>query len=120
MNEEDILKPKKEFTIRGKHLLCILIDTVFLCFWVIIQYLVNLLVEKAKLHSIDEHVLMVFHFIFALSTLSVVVIFTCKDVVIIAIRAACDVIEEINKYKRKKKSKSKSQSKKNDNGKNKI
>jgi hypothetical protein len=78
----------------GKQIICVVINSVFLSLWVVVQYLVKLLIQKLELSVINRPTLIVFQVIFALSTLAPVILFFYKDLRIIIIRVQRQIRKE--------------------------
>ena len=98
MNEEDGLSdPKRELRHRGKHIICIVIDAVYLCLWALVQCLVKHIVDRLELSGIDQWVLRTFQVIFAVSTLVPVIIYIYVDIRVMIIRAGRQLRREIQR-----------------------
>lgn len=79
----------------GKQITCILIDALFLCLWVAVQWAVNtFVIERLELSSIDKWTLVVFRIIFAVSTLVPVVVYIYTDLRVMFIRVQKRIKEE--------------------------
>ncbi len=79
----------------------ILVDTVFLILWLVSQFLIDFLIEKLPLSGrINKLQLIVFQVIFAVSTLSPVLIYIYVDIRLMIIKAG----KQINQKKQFKKS----------------
>ena len=88
---------RKRITAFSKQIICILIDTIFLCFWIAIQYLLNeVLIPKLRISGLDQFVYVSFQIIFAVSTLTPVVLFIYKDLRIMFIRTKIEIKHELN------------------------
>ena len=78
----------------GVQLATILIDSVFLVAWLLIQYCVNkYIVSKFQLAGIDLVVMLVFQVIFAVSTVAPVLISLWSDILIMINRAKNKVVK---------------------------
>ena len=96
MNEEGWSgSPKREFRRRGKQIICIVIDAVFLCLWAVVQCLVKILIERLELSGIERWVLLTFQVIFAVSTIVPVIIYIYVDIKVMVNRAARQIKQEI-------------------------
>jgi hypothetical protein len=96
MNEDSWPEsPKIKFRRLRKQIICIVVDTAFLCFWVVIQYLAKLLIERLGLSGIDRWVLLTFQVVFAVSTITPVIIYIYKDIKVMLIRMTRQIKQEI-------------------------
>lgn len=96
MNEESSLKiPKREFRRRGKQIICIFIDAVYLCLWAVIQFLVRLLIERLELSGIDRWILLTFQAVFAVSTIVPIAIYIYMDIKIMIFKAVRQIEQEL-------------------------
>ena len=81
----------KEFIIQA---MSIFIDCIFLCFWVFLQHLVEIVIEKLQLSAIHHWTLIVLQVAFALASLFPVIIYIYKDIYIMVIRTQRKIEEE--------------------------
>ena len=70
------------------------IDSIFLVFWVLIQWVTQRVLANLELTGIDRIVFVVFQILFAISTLAPVVIFMYSDIVTMVIRARLQIRTE--------------------------
>lgn len=64
-----------------------LLDSAFLVFWVILQFLTNRTVAQFELSGIDVVVFWIFQVVFAISTVAPVLLYVYKDVVVMILQA---------------------------------
>jgi len=83
--------PRDEFGSRSREILCIIIDTVFLCIWALVQAAGGYAVQKV---GFDQWLRWPFRIVFGISTLAVVVIWMYRDVRIMWIRATVRIRNE--------------------------
>jgi hypothetical protein len=67
--------------------LALVMDTIFLIFWALVQWITSKFFENFKLTGIDQILLTTFQVIFSLSTIVPVVIYIWTDIRIVFIRA---------------------------------
>lgn len=81
-----------------------LIDTLFLVFWVILQWLVDInIISKYQLSGIDSWVLIMFQVLFAIATLVPVSIFYYGDIRVMLIRTKKRIQKESQSPKKNEK-----------------
>lgn len=85
---------KMRFTTITKWILSGFIDSIFLVFWVLIQWGTQRVLENLRLVGIDRVVFYVFQVLFALSTLAPVIIFMYSDIATMIIRAKNQIKNE--------------------------
>lgn len=79
----------------GVQVICIAIDSLFLIFWILIQYLVDTyVVSKLGLRGIDSWMLLGFQWLFAVSTLIPVIVNIYVDLRIVLQRAQTRIARE--------------------------
>ena len=96
MNENNLWADLKERTVLfTKQIVCIFIDVIFLCLWVIVQYLTNeIIILRLKIYGVDIWVYRTFQIIFLISTLIPVVAYIYSDLFIIIIRTRRRIKQE--------------------------
>lgn len=93
MNDTDDFKDRVKSKLMNMvyHVLAILIDTLFLCCWLAIQYGTSFALELVKLSSLDSAFLLFFQVVFALSTFVPVLLFFYKDIRIMHIKMSSEI-----------------------------
>lgn len=66
---------------------CILIDTLYLALWALVQWLIGKLIVYLGLSGVDSRTLLVFEYLFAFSTVAPIVVFFVVDITIMVLRA---------------------------------
>lgn len=74
----------------------VLVDALFLCFWVGTQYGVNLFIRAVNLTVLDQWVLRAFQVVFAISTLVPVLIYVVKDIVLMVLIGREEITSALN------------------------
>ena len=75
-----------------------LIDALFLTFWIVVQWLMsNYVIDNYLLSGIDKFVLSIFQIVFAITTLTPIIIYIYSDLSIMFIRARRKVRREIER-----------------------
>ncbi len=70
------------------------IDSVFLIVWVFTQWLTNNIINSLNLSGIDKWVLIIFQVLFAISTLTPVIVYIYADIRIMILRAQRRISQE--------------------------
>jgi hypothetical protein len=74
-----------------------LIDAVFLILWVSMQRIANIFVDSVELTSVDALIRDIFIVLFSVSTLTPVLLFIYKDIMIMVIRTYRSIESEIRR-----------------------
>jgi len=69
------------------HSASVLIDSVYLALWVVFQWLVGRLIEYLELSGVDKGTLVVFQYIFSVSTVAPILVFYVTDISKMVLRA---------------------------------
>ncbi len=93
--ELELVKRKLSTTI--VYVLSVLFNSIFLCIWVIIQYGISTILSKFKTEDMSEIVLLIFQFIFAISTIIPIIIRLYTDIRIMVIQSNNEIEKEIKK-----------------------
>ncbi len=80
----------------GLQLAAVIVDAIFLCLWVLVQFVVDIVISWLELSEIGTWVLLVFQGIFAFATLIPVLVWLYVDIRVIIIRAAQRIDSELS------------------------
>ena len=92
--EEIVIETKIRLSTIIKWILSGFIDSLFLIFWVLIQWGTQRILGNLELMGIDRLVFYIFQALFAISTLAPVVIFMYSDIATMVIRAKLQIQTE--------------------------
>jgi hypothetical protein len=102
MNNYTWKEVSKEFRQFAKFVASVLIDSVFLVIWVLVQWLSQKTIASLSLSEVDRRVRDIFQVLFAISTLAPVAIYIYADIRVMWIRARIRIqSEEAHAHKNK-------------------
>ena len=85
---------KEKFNLTVVYLVSVLLNGVFLCIWVAVQYGIAFILQLLSTDRMTKWIILTFRIIFALSTLLPIIIRLYTDIRIMVIRSAKEIEKE--------------------------